>query len=131
MTYPHLASKNIETIVSTQLGHFFNGYAQYFNLSSKRTGKLFELPFRRKPATSDAYFSQLIYYIHTNPQKHGLINDFRNYKYSSFWSFVSEVKTKLPREEVINWFGDIDSYLCFHQENIDMSGIKELIIEFD
>jgi putative transposase len=131
MSNPHLASKSIEQIISNQLGHLFNGYAQYFNTATQRTGKLFELPFRRKTVTSDAYFSQLLYYIHTNPQKHGLVSNFKDYKYSSFWSFVSKAPTKLAREEVLKWFGNENVYMEFHQENVDISGIKDLMIELD
>ena len=127
--FPHLKSKNVNDIVSSQLAHFFNGYAQYFNISTERTGKLFELPFRRKMVSSNIHFSNLIYYIHTNPQSHGFVNDFREYKYSSFWSYVSEALTKLPREEVIKWFGDKEEYLKFHKQNMDFSIIKDFIIE--
>ena len=127
--FSHLKSKDINQIVSSQLAHLFNGYAQYFNLSTERTGKLFELPFRRKLVTSNSYFSQLIYYIHTNAQKHGLVKDFRDYKYSSFWSYVSEALTKLPREDVIKWYGSKDEYLKFHQQNVNFSIIKNFIIE--
>ena len=33
--------------ISLQFSHLFNGYTQAFNKQNNRTGKLFELPFRR------------------------------------------------------------------------------------
>jgi len=127
--YSYMGNKNIEQIVSSQLAHLFNGYAQYFNLKTQRTGKLFELPFRRKPVTSNEYLSRLIYYIHANPKTHGLIKDFKEYKYSSFQSLLSDAPTKLAREELLKWFGGKEGFLKFHQGTVDLSLVKGLIIE--
>lgn len=126
--FPYLEAKNIEQIISSQFAHLFNGYAQHFNLSTNRTGKLFELPFRRKLVTSDHYLSKLMFYIHHNAQKHGLTDDFRNYEFSSFKSFISHAPTRLPREEVLKWFGGKKEYLNFHQQDINTITLPEELI---
>ena len=47
---------------------------------------------------------RLITYIHHNPQKHGLIADFRDWPYSSYHALCSTRPTGLRRDEVLGWF---------------------------
>ena len=90
--------------------NFFNAYAKSFNLSNHRTGKLFQERFKRKKIEDDFYFTELIHYIHANPQKHKLLADFRNYQYSSYKSMLSNNETILKRDEVMAWFGGKKSF---------------------
>ncbi len=120
---------SVERYMSLQFSHLFNGYTQAFNKQQGRTGKLFELPFRRIEVTNDAYLSQLIYYIHTNPQKHNLIDDFREWPYSSYHSLLSEQPTKLSRKEVITWFGKPKDYQDFHNSFQNTAGISSILLE--
>lgn len=57
--------------------NFFNRYAKGINKVYQRTGSLFQKGFRRVPVMSDCQFLALIDYIHRNPQKHGLADDYR------------------------------------------------------
>lgn len=107
----------------------FNGYTQAINKQNDRTGKLFELPFRRIVVNSDAYLSLLIYYIHHNPQKHGLIDDFSEWPHSSFHSHLSDRPTKLSRGEVVKWFGDRKQYLDFHASFQDVRTINPVLFD--
>ncbi len=106
------------------LANFFNAYAKGFNKSYGRTGKLFEERFKRKYVNSDAYFTQMIYYIHANPQRHGFLYDFRDYPHSSYLGLLSEKSSLLVREEVHHWFGGKVQFEAFHgilhQELIDL-----------
>ena len=45
---------------SKYFSNFFNAYARGFNISAKRSGALFERPFKRIPVDSTAYLMQLI-----------------------------------------------------------------------
>lgn len=101
--------------VSSQFAHMFNGYSQAFNKKEDRTGGLFESPFRRIEVDEEGYFSTLIAYIHHNPQKHGIIKDFRDYPYSSYKTHISEKETILEREEVLEWFGGKEQFIEFHK----------------
>ncbi|TAG53204.1 MAG: hypothetical protein EAZ27_11230 [Cytophagales bacterium] len=125
-----LSALNISNLISKQFSDLFNGYAQGINKSFNRTGALFETPFRRISVSSDAYFSNLVSYIHTNPEKHGFIKDFRDYQHSSYHSHILSKPTKLMRESVISWFGGVNHYQQFHLEKTNEKIIKELIIEF-
>ena len=128
------SGKEIESIphfISKQFSHLFNGYSQLINKGSDRTGSLFETPFRRIEVKSDAYFSQLVWYIHHNPQKHGFVTDFRDYPHSSYHSHLHQKATKLKREEVLAWFGDASEYIKYHAIQTGEEGIGNLVIEFD
>lgn len=129
--YPTKVLSSVDRFISNQFGHLFNGYSQAINQSNHRTGGLFETPFRRIEVNDNAYFSQMIWYIHFNPQKHGFINDFRDYPHSSYHSHLASKATKLKREVVLGWFGNEKDYVDFHLQQKDEKGIRELMIEFD
>jgi REP element-mobilizing transposase RayT len=121
---------SIEKLISSQFAHLFNGYSQSFNKDENRTGGLFESPFRRIKVDDDAYFSQLVSYIHLNPEKHGLIDDFKNYPHSSYRSHLSKSITRLKQKQVLEWFGGIDGYIQFHESQRDKSStIPKFIME--
>mgnify|MGYP005756757093 CR=1 FL=1 len=91
--------------INRQLGHLLNAYAKAINLKYDRVGRLFQHRFGRKEVTSEAYFTRLIYYIHFNPQHHGLLNDFSEWPYSSYHSITSKSRTSLQREAVLSGLG--------------------------
>lgn len=122
-------NKTTSSIISYQFSHLFNGFTQAINKQSDRTGKLLELPFRRIAVDHDSYFSQLVYYIHANPQLHGIASNFRRYVHSSYQSHLSTQPTKLKRDEVLAWFGGRDEYEKFHQNNIELPEISGLTID--
>ncbi|MCX6351731.1 MAG: hypothetical protein NTX03_07705 [Bacteroidetes bacterium] len=103
-------------IVSHQFRKFFQSYAMAFNKQQDRVGTLFQTPFKRALVDNETYFNQLIYYIHANPQMHGLIEDFREWKWSSYGRILIEKPSKLKKQEVLNWFGDTDHYIQYHTE---------------
>lgn len=128
--YPGKKVESISKWISSQFAHMFNGYSQAFNKKEQRTGGLFESPFRRIEVTNDGYFSQLIAYIHHNPQKHGIINDFKKYSHSSYNIHLSDKETFLERTEVLNWFGSREQYMKFHANKIEKdSQILRLTLE--
>lgn len=98
-------NRTIQAAISLRFSHLFNSYAQAINKEHNRTGSLFETPFRRIEITNETYLRQLVFYIHFNPEKHGICLDFSSYSFSSFQAFLSDKTTKLKKEEVLNWFG--------------------------
>lgn len=127
----NLADKDASWHISKQFATLFKSYALAINKGYNRTGGLFEEPFRRLEVTSEHHFSQLVYYIHVNPQKHGFCSDFRDYPHSSYGSHLSQVSTKLKREEVLEWFGGVNQFREFHTQSNDLESIKEFLIELD
>ncbi len=118
-------------IISNQFSKLFNSYAQAINKAYGRTGGLFEELFRRIPVDDDDYFVQLVYYIHSNPQKHGFAEDFRDYPHSSYHAHLSKMDTKLKRAELLNWFGDEEGYQKYHLPNQILEHLEKFEIEFD
>lgn len=102
--------------ISRQFSNFFNAYAKTINKAYGRTGSLFQHPFGRVPITSDRQFWNVIAYIHQNPQKHGFVKDFRDWKYSSYGIILAEKKTIINRDETMKWFGTQEEYLSLHNE---------------
>lgn len=102
--------------VSDQFSNFFNAYAKTINKAYGRTGSLFQHPFGRVPITTDRQFWNVIAYIHQNPQKHGFVKDFREWKYSSYGVILSERSNRINRAEVMKWFGTRDDYLSLHKQ---------------
>lgn len=101
---------------SQYFSNFFNAYSRGVNIATKRTGALFERPFKRKPVESTSYFMQLIVYIHQNPQKHHFTADFRTWNHSSYHELMSGAKTCLQRDRILELFGSREDFVRIHQE---------------
>ena len=123
--------ENLEGLTSKPIyrhfSNFFNAYTKAFNKSYNRTGSLFGKNFKRKPVTNDRYFMALVVYIHQNPQRHGLINNFRDWPYSSYQALANHKPTKFMRNEMLNRFHDRDGFLEFHRNTTDFKPIESLI----
>lgn len=115
--------------VSLAFQRFFTAYSQAINIQERRTGSLFQKPFKRLEVTSARQLANLVHYIHTNPQKHGIIDDFRHYPWSSYERVMRDRPSKLKKEEVLQWFNDKTNYVNYHSRSIDLDKIKEIMIE--
>ena len=100
---------------SKKFSDFFNAYAKSINKAYGRTGSLFQHPFGGVPVTTDRQFWNVIAYIHQNPQKHKFVEDFRDWKWSSYGILLADAPTKLNREAVLDWFGGKEGYLELHE----------------
>jgi putative transposase len=114
---------------SRQFSHFFNSYTRTINQTYHHTGALFQRPFGRKPVTTDAYFTRLIVYIHQNPQKHGFVDDFQDWPYSSYHTLLSDKPTHLRRDTVLSWFGGPQDVAALHLPEMRDSEILALAPE--
>ncbi len=109
--------------------NFFNAYARAFNKWYERTGALFERPFKRIEIKSTTHLLHLVAYIHQNPQKHGFVDNFREWPYSSYHALIGNKPTKLARSEVISWFAGPDKFREFHDILVSQVKIAALIPE--
>ena len=100
---------------SQQFGNLFNAYTKAVNQAYGRRGSLFEHPFHRLLVTTEAYFTQLVVYIHQNPQRHGLTDDFRRWPYSSYGALCVDAPTRLKCDTVLAWFGGREPLDVAHQ----------------
>ena len=120
-----------EHIISKKLSDLFNSYSKSINKAQNRTGGLFETPFKRILVNDDTYLNRLVWYIHSNPQKHGFVADFKDYPHSSYHSLLSQKPTKLAKQQAIGLFGNQDAYIQFHTIKQTESNFSHLVIEFD
>jgi putative transposase len=113
-----------------QLKHLFGTYSIWFNKKYNRRGSLFEKNFERIPVNDKYYFTRLIVYIHNNPVKHGFTEHAMDYPWSSYLSITSTRHTKLKREEVIDYFDDLENFKYMHNSGCENDeGMKGLIVE--
>ena len=112
----NLKEKTTHDIVSQQFKKFFQSYAMAFNKQQNRVGTLFQTPFKRVRVEDEKYLRELVCYINTNAQKHNLVKDFKDWKWSSYNSIVYNKKTKLLKDELMGYFNDAENLIYCHQE---------------
>lgn len=121
--FNQLADEPSHALLSGQFRKFFQSYVMAFNKQQGRHGTLLETPFKRVKVDSDKYLTKLIYYIHANPQAHGLTKDFRQWPWSSYGAFISSLPTQLEREQVLQLFDNLEGFKQAHK------GYREVLLE--
>lgn len=110
----HLLVKILKPGASEQFRKMFQSFALGINKQQNRSGSLFRKHFRRKEINNNRYLKRLVFYIHYNPEKDGFIEDFRQYKYSSYQALIKRGRSKLARNELFKIFGNIDDFKSYH-----------------
>ena len=108
--------KTTHYIIGHQFQKFFQSYAMDFNKQHNRIGTLFQTPFKRVRVENENYLKELACYINTNAQKHNLVKDFRDWKWSSYNNLISNKNSKLLKEELINYFNDKENFIFCNLE---------------
>ncbi|RXK50930.1 hypothetical protein [Aquirufa rosea] len=116
-------------LIAIQFATLFNSYAQAFNRTNDRTGGLFERPYRRIPVEDESYFTQLIKYIHLNPEYHGIAHDFKQYKNSSYQDFTSLKRSFVDKKSVLDYFDGMEGFKEFHATEMNEKNIINLLLE--
>ena len=107
--------------------NLFNAYTKAFNKEYNRTGSLFQEHLHRIKINSEEYFKELVLYIHLNPEKHGISDDFSTYNHSSYKNHLSEKPSLLLRKEIIDYFEDIENFkLCQQNRKIKLELLKTI-----
>ena len=114
-----------EDKLSQPFSNLFNAYTKAVNKKYGREGSLFKVRFKRERITDENYLRNVIIYTLLNPVKHGFINNYNEYKYSSFQSLISSKPTLLKRNEVLEMFGDLENFLYVHQESFRKGGYED------
>jgi putative transposase len=107
------SSKQEERIIK-RFSNFFNGYTKAFNKMFERRGKLFLLPFKRKPITNQWHFLNTWKYIHYNPVHHGFCQSPYEWAFCSVHDYHLKNSLILDFEEAIK---NADSLLEFKEPN--------------
>jgi len=89
--------------------NWFNAYTKAINKRYHRSGSLFQEHLKRIEITGEPYLQNLITYVNTNPDHHGIAN-YSRYRHSSYQSLVSTKPTLVHRNDVIELYGDIENF---------------------
>ena len=98
-----------------QLRRLFSSISLTYNAKYKRRGPLFSPKLKRVMISGDVKFNYLLAYIHHNPIHHGLVTTYTEWIYSSYYVYIRNIKTKISKEEVIEWIGGKDVFLQLHK----------------
>jgi hypothetical protein len=71
----------------------------------------------------------LIAYIHQNPQRHGMISDFREWPYSSYHSHRSKKEIGYSGEVIPKFFKDAREFRNIHLRKSYFGAINPLLID--
>ncbi len=106
--------EEIGKFVSNQFRRLFITYTMAINKQENRTGSLFDKNFKRLEITENEYLLYVIFYTHYNPEKHGINNNFRNYKFSSYSAFCNNKTTKIDKDLVFYIYDGFDGFMNYH-----------------
>ena len=112
------------------------GHAVSYNLRHSRHGHLFQNRYKSIICEEDAYFKELIRYIHLNPVRAGLVKDMAEldrYRWCGHSVVVGKVKREWQdRDYVLRWFGKKEgeakrAYRRYVKEGIGQGSRPELV----
>ena len=109
---------DLSDFIMQRFSNFLNGYTKAVNKRQNRKGALFMDYIKRSIANDTADIIKFMFYIHKNAIHHGVTQKLGQWKYDSYNTYLSNMSTKLMREEGIELFGSIASFVEFHQQEI-------------
>ncbi|NJN49930.1 MAG: transposase [Polaribacter sp.] len=127
----HLVIKTKENIeskkISQSFSNFFNAYSKSINKLYNRDGSLFKTRFSRIKIDNEEYLKNIIIYVHLNPKHHQFVNDFRNYKFSSYQNYLINTDSN-SNNNILQLFGGLENFVFCHQEKQELL-LFELTLE--
>jgi len=98
-------------------------FVYWYNNKYDRTGYLFQDRFKSEPVENDAYFLTVLRYIHQNPLKAGLVEDLKQYPWSSFNAYITGSRL-VDTDYVLRMFNDnnnaaLKSFISFNEQLSD------------
>lgn len=85
----HLLIKEEKETVSQTVKRIGTSYAYYFNKKYDRIGHLFQDRFKSEPIKDDVQMLAVVRYIHNNPVKAGMVENAKDYEWSSYRIYCS------------------------------------------
>lgn len=106
---------DVPELVLFEFRRMMQAYTAAFNKWYGRKGNLFHRSLKRVKIRSDKQFRRAIIYVHKNSEKHGLVDDFREYEWSSWHELSGPERIFLNRKDVYEKFGSKKGFLCAHE----------------
>ena len=116
--------------VNQAISNFLNSYTKSFNNMYARRGSLFEKPSKAKLIENEAYFINLIRYIHRNPVHHHFVSELDNWEYSSYWEYLGRQHGTLPvTANILQQFNSLADFRQFTECDLHDSCVEPYILE--
>ncbi len=109
-----ISNDEIGRLVTKQFQRLFIAYAMAVNKQENRTGNLFEPKFKRLEIEDDDYLKFVIFYVHNNPEKHGISQNYKSYNFSSYKALTSTANSYVNRSLVFDIYGNKDNFEYYH-----------------
>jgi putative transposase len=107
--HAHLLVRSGSVGLPTFMRRLLTGYAITFNKRHERHGHLFENRYKSIVCDEDAYFQELVRYIHLNPLRAGLcagLTELGRYPWCGHSVITGKVRYPWQdRQYVLSWFG--------------------------
>lgn len=105
----HMLIRSGPSGITSLMRRLLTGYAVSFNKRHKRHGQLFQNRYKSIICQEDAYFSELVRYIHLNPLRAKIIKDLNEldkYNYSGHSALMGKIKREWQDiEYVLKYYG--------------------------
>lgn len=134
-THVHFIIQQLETGgISKFINLILKSYSKYFNIKHNRKGPLWESRFKSVLIKTDAQFLHLTRYIHLNPVSAFIVNDPKDWEFSSYREYVGLVEQDDKKCDFSSYFYmDNAAYKEFVNSRInyqrDLEVIKHLILD--
>ena len=120
--------------LSKQIGHTLSSYTKAINVQNDTAGNLFQKKTKAKCLKEDFiinknsnsidYITTCFHYIHQNPLKANLVNDLKDWKYSSWPDYTGLRKGSFCNQEKLFQLTGLSKYNC-----VDQNILNEKVIE--
>ncbi len=134
--HAHILLRSSEIGLSGFMRRLLTGYAIYYNRRHRRWGHLFQNRYKSIICDEDAYFKELVRYIHLNPLRAKLVKSLTTldrYRWSGHSAIMGKVKCDWQhRDYVLRWFGKKEgaaqkAYRNYVEKGIDHGRRPELV----
>lgn len=134
--HAHILLRSSEFGLSAFMRRLLTGYAIYYNRRHRRWGHLFQNRYKSIVCDEDAYFTELVRYIHLNPLRAMLVKSLSQldrYRWSGHGAIMGKFKCDWQdRDYVLRWFGQKEgaaqkAYRHYVEKGIDQGRRPELV----
>ena len=88
----HLFLQTLSPNLDKAMKFFGENYSRFINKSCNSSGPAFNTRYKSKLVTDDISLLQVLRYIHLNPLEAGIVDNFKDYTWSSISEYLSEYK---------------------------------------
>lgn len=131
----HLLIKEGQEEISQVFKRIGARFVYWYNWKYRRQGHLFQDRFKSEAVENDEYFLTVLRYIHQNPVKSKLVKNTKEYKYSSYNSYINQkdctitdietVLSMMSRDEFVEFNNMPNDDMCLDNNEIVRYSDKE------